>query len=49
MLTFIIALALCINGHVPTKTDLGIKETAFVFDDQKAFYNLTDTKKKKRR
>lgn len=49
MLTLIIAIAVATSVPAPKHTEVAPKQVAFVFDDQKAFYNLTDTKKKKRR
>ena len=48
IITFLTALALTINGHVPTKSDLGIKETPIIYEEQTKTYDLTDKKKRKK-
>jgi hypothetical protein len=47
MIAFITALF--IAASVPVQhTEVAPKQVAFVFDDQKAVYNITDTKKKRK-
>ena len=49
IITFLTALALTINGHIPTKQDLGIKETPIVYEEKNKLYNPNPTDKKKRK
>ena len=47
MIAFITALFIATS--VPVQhTEVAPKQVAFVFDDQKAVYNITDSKKKRK-
>lgn len=48
MLAFITAIALATSVPAPMHTEVAPKQVAFVFDDQKAVYNLATAKKKRK-
>lgn len=48
MYAIITAIVIATSVPAPTHTEVAPKQVAFVFDDQKAVYNITDTKKKRR-
>lgn len=47
MLAFITAIAIATSVPAPKHTEVAPKQVAFVFDDQKAVYSISDKKKRK--
>ena len=48
MFAIITALAIATSVPSPNQTELAPKQTAIVYEEQTAFYNLTENKKKRK-
>lgn len=48
MLAIITAIAIASSVPAPTHTEVAPKQVAIVYEEQTAFYNLTENKKKRK-